>query len=62
MVSIHSPKDEFYRLGAEAISFPSPNLVPHVRIALTVSRLSVGRMSNMLLRYSSVICSFTLFI
>lgn len=24
MVSIHSPKDEFYRLAAEAISFPSP--------------------------------------
>lgn len=24
VVSIHSPKDEFYRLAAEAISFPSP--------------------------------------
>ena len=27
MVSIHSPKDEFYRLAAEAISFPSPLIV-----------------------------------
>lgn len=27
MVSIHSPKDEFYRLAAEAISFPSPLFV-----------------------------------
>lgn len=29
VVPTHSPKDEFYRLAAEAISFPSPLFLPY---------------------------------